>query len=427
MTCKRGLVALLIVAAAWVAVRRCSTTWTSDTPLPGEVRSKVARESSRAAAPDLRALVAGNSGFALDLYRQVSAVPGNASLAPLSISTALAMTHSGARGETAHEMAAALHFTLPPQRLHAAFGTLEDLEARYAAGAGMPVVRSANALFAQRGSAIEATFLDVLSRHYGCGVGLVDFAAHPGAANRSINRWVASRTGGKIRDLLGPATPDRSTILFVVSAVYFNARWDLPFERKDTATGTFNGLDGQPSRVPMMHQTERLAYTAADRLQAVQLPYRGGPLAMLLLVPDRGRFGEIESALDGVRLATLLLRLRERPVHLAMPRFTIESRVSLVESLRKLGMRSAFHNMSADFSGIVRKGGGWLGGVDHKSFVAVGEYGTEAAAGSDVYVTVSDHMTIETPVELTIDRPFLYLIRDTETGAILFMGRVAML
>ncbi len=394
-----------------------------------ELRSDLARSTPSASTTDLRALVDGNNEFAFDLYRTLSAEDGNLFYSPHSISLALAMTYTGARGETERQMAETLGFRLPQPALHAAFNTLDlELGARGADDDGFRL-RIANAVWGQRGYEFLDDFLDQLAEHYGAGVMAADFQGAPEASRAAINDWVADRTEDRIRDLVPPELIHPLTRMVLANAVYFHASWALPFPESRTAPGPFHLLDGGSVEVPMMRTNEEFTYASGDGYQAVDLPYDGYELSMTILVPDRGRFREFEDALDAELVARTIAGLHSRTVDLTMPRFGVESQFRLAETLKTLGMGDAFDQSRSDFSGIDGRSCAagddpclYVEDVVHQAFVAVDEAGTEAAAATAVLLR--NESAGPPPVTLAIDRPLIFLIRDRATGAVLFLGRV---
>ena len=379
---------------------------------------------------EMDALVAGNSAFALDLYQALRIQDENLFYSPFSISIALAMTYAGAREETELQMGQVLRFSLPQDRLHPAFNALGlELASR---GEGAVAERGrrfqlklANAIWGQRDYAFLPEFLDLLAIHYGAGLRLLDFASDPEASRLTINEWVSRQTEGKIQDLLPPSSITPATTLVLTNAVYFNAAWHYPFEEKNTAQGAFHLLDQSQVSVPMMHQRESFAYAQGDGYQAVELPYRGKDeatveLSMVILLPQAGRFEEVAGSLDAQKVQAILADLQPQAVELALPKFSFEASFNLNDPLGALGMPIAFTG-SANFSGMDGTRDLFISDVVHKAFVAVDEAGTEAAAATAVII---GRTSVETPVEVMVDRPFVFLIRDIPTGAILFMGQV---
>jgi serpin B len=394
---------------------------------PGKIaRSQKQRVTSPdVAQPDLVELVGGNSAFALDLYQAIREEEGNLFYSPYSISLALAMTYAGARGETEQQMADTLHYTLPQDRLHSAFNALdlelasrgEGAEGKDEQGFRLNIV---NAIWGQTGYEFLSKFLDTLAENYGAGLRLLDFVKASEESRGVINDWVAEETEGKIEDLLPPDSITSLTRLVLTNAIYFNAAWSHPFEEELTHDGTFNLLDGGQVTVPMMEQTKYFGYAEGEGYQAVELPYDGEELSMVILLPATGRFGEFASALDAERVASILKDIDPENVHLTMPKFTYESGFRLKETLAAMGMPAAFG--AADFSGMDGTRELFIGDVIHKAFISLDEAGTEAAAATAVVVPTSAPPS--RMIEVTVDRPFVFMIRDIETDALLFLGRV---
>jgi serpin B len=388
-------------------------------------------EKQRVTAPkvneaDLADLANGNSAFAFDLYQALREENGNLFYSPYSISLALAMTYAGARGETERQMADTLHFILSQDRLHPAFNALDLELARRGEGAkgkdseGFRL-NIVNALWGQEGYEFLAEFLDVLAENYGAGLRLLDFAKAPEESRVTINDWVSDQTEGRIKDLIPKGLIDTLTRLVLTNAIYFNAAWSKPFEERLTDDGPFHLLDGSEVTVPMMRQMASFGYAESEGYQAVELPYDGHEFSMVILLPEAGRFEAFEGSMAAWRVDAILKGLTYGEVALTMPRFEIESDFSLAQVLIAMGMPDAF-SRAADFSGMDGTLKLFIRDVVHKAFVSVDEAGTEAAAATAVII--AEKAAPAPPVEVTVDRPFVFLIRDIETGTILFVGRV---
>ncbi len=393
------------------------------TPVPDEAPAMTGAESGR--------LTEGNAAFAFDLYRELSSTDGNLFFSPHSISTALAMTYAGAKGDTETAVADTLRFSLPPERLHGAFAALaHDLDVRSTGrDKGSFRLNAANAVWAQEGHPFRDDYLDVVKVSYGGDVSLADFAGDPNGSRSEINRWVEQRTEGKIEDLIPPDLIDGLTRMVLVNAVYFKAGWLYPFDESLTATAPFHRLDGGTTDVEMMRATEYFGYGAGDGYQVVDLPYVGGELSMTVLLPDQGRFREFEERLDGSFVGQALAQVAESYVALEMPRFEFDSAFQLGETLKAMGMSAAFDPGAADFSGMDGlscaagdDGCLYIGDVVHKAFVSVDEAGTEAAAATAVMMQTESAKPRLLAVR--VDRPFIFLVRDRPTGTVLFVGRV---
>jgi serpin B len=381
-------------------------------------------------AQELAELVAGNNAFALDFYQAVRAQQGNLFFSPYSLSLALAMTYAGARGETETQMADTLRFDLPQERLHAAFNAL-DLQLAVQPDPDPDVeegrrfqLNVANSIWAQQGYPFLSEFLDLLALNYGSGMNLVDFINAAEAARLQINQWVSDQTEGKIEDLIPQGAVDDLTRMVLVNTIYFTAAWTHQFDKNLTQDGAFNLLDGSQVQATMMaySQPKRLNYLHGEGYQAVELPYEGSPTAMLLILPDPEKFADIETALDADGLAAILSALESKTVDLKMPKFEFASRFGLAEVLEQMGMPNAFDPDLADLSGIDGTRDLYVKDVIHEAYVAVDEEGTEAAAATAIIIGVESMPMTE--IELTIDRPFIFVIRHLPTDTILFAGRV---
>ena len=389
------------------------------------VMSEVPRRASEPAA--IGSVGEATEAFAMDLYLALAEGDENLVFSPYSAAIALAMTRNGAVGQTAAEMDVVLHADLSGD-LNAGFNAIDQalvaVPGEYEIGADEPVVlelSTANQLWGQDGFSFRSEFLDALAADYGAGMRLVDYVTDTEGARQTINGWVSDQTRERIPELLQEGVLDVDTRLVLTNAVYLNAPWQYPFFEESTSNGGFTTLAGDEVMVPMMRLSEDLAYASGDGYQAVVLPYAGGQLSMLVVVPDEGSFefvegriGEVVGEIDGST---------SRPqVMLGFPRFEFRTQAALKQILIELGMPTAFSE-AADFSGMTDEAQLAIQDVIHEAFISVDEEGTEAAAATAAIVGLTS-MPMET-VELTVDRPFIFLIRHDETGAVLFMGRVA--
>jgi serpin B len=375
---------------------------------------------------DLAVLVAGNNAFAFDLYHQLGA-EDNLFCSPHSVSLALAMAYAGARAETEEAMAAALHFGLDQDELHAAFRALtEELASRGQGAQGKDGegfrLNIVNDIWGQEDYDFLAQFLELLETDYGAELKELDFISAPEESRLTINDWISQQTEGRIEDLIAPGGIDPLTRLVLTNAIYFNAAWMFPFKVEATGDEPFYLLDGGEVSVSMMKQTEYFGYAEGDDYQVVTLPYDGGELSMLILLPEIDEFPDFESQLDAERLDAIIADLESQKVLLTMPKFEFRSSFGLKDALSAMGMADAFSG-NADFSGMTGNYELFISDVIHQAFVSVDEAGTEAAAATAVIMPTSAPEPTE-PIEVTIDSPFIFLIRDIETGAIVFLGRV---
>ncbi len=368
--------------------------------------------------------VAANNDFAFDLYLSLRLEDGNLFYSPYSISEAMAMVYAGARGETEAQIGATLHYVLPQDQLHPAFNLLEQTLVTSESDAPSFQLRVANSLWGQEKFPFLPGFLDVIARNYGAGVYLVDFtsAENRQAARQTINDWVSEETNDRINDLLPEDALNEMTRLVLVNAIYFKGEWEVPFN-PSSSDALFTLLDGSQVDVPTMSRRAGTPFFVGDGYQAVALLYKGGRADMIIVMPDVGRFAEIEQNLDAEMLDRVAAGLQWDDVKLFLPRFQFGYSMDMNDSLVAMGMPAAFDPNLADFSGIydqsVEPNNLYISRVVHKAFVAVDELGTEAAAATGIVMEV-----VSMPVMIYIDHPFIFLIRDTQTGSILFVGRV---
>jgi serpin B len=379
--------------------------------------------SSSAPTAQRAALAESNNAFCMDLYARLRGEPGNLFFSPASISTAFAMSYAGASGNTASEMAAALHFTLPPEQLHPAMGAL--LARLNAPHAGYQL-HVANALWVQQGEHFLPQFLEVTRTSYAAGLHTVDFAHGSEAARSTINGWVEKQTADKIRDLMpaGTVTPD--TRLVLTNAIYFNGDWKDPFDKTATQNEDFH-LSGSGSvKTPLMHRAGGYNFFDGGSFKALEMPYKEGELSMIVLLPnDADGLQALEQSLTPANLHGWTAKLQyARRVILTLPRFTMTQRFELNDVLAALGMKLAFERGKADFSGMTGEPGLWIGSAIHKAFIDVNEEGTEAAAATGISMRAGAAMREPPPTVFRADHPFLFLIRENTSGNILFMGRV---
>ncbi|GKZ16397.1 serpin family protein [Haladaptatus sp. T7] len=383
----------------------------------------------------IRTLARGNSEFGLTLLSSLAETDPNENqfLSPFSVSVALAMTYAGARGEMRAAMADTLRFPFDGESLHAAFGETDerlktvDERADADANRGTPFqLTTANAIWGQEGYPWRDDFLTTLRTYYDAGLNVCDFQENADEATETINAWVADRTEGKITDLLAENALDARTRLVLTNAIYFRATWASTFSEENTKRRPFTALDGTTSRVPMMSQSDSFPYAAVDGQQLIELPYVGNEVGMVVLLPKNGTFEAFTSSLSADRLEALLGEMERTDGSITLPKFSLESSLDLGTTLSDLGMSRAF-SLSADFGGMadIEETGENLSidSVRQKSVIEVDEDGTEAAAATAVEVGVTSAPL--NPFEMTVDRPFLFLIRHKPTNTVLFLGRVA--
>jgi len=383
-------------------------------------------------------VVTGSNAFALELYAKLAAEKERAGknlfFSPFSISTALAMTYAGARGDTEAQMAKALHFDDNEEPFHDAFGEL--VRRLNALGKKRHCQLSvANALWAQKDYRFLRSFTDLVTESYQAGLNTVDFSAKPEVARRTINRWVEDRTQKKIKDLLARGALSPDTRLVLTNAVYFNGDWASPFEKRWTREAPFylavpKGYRGpvKTVEVPLMQQADSFRYADLGTFKILEMPYKGEELSMVLLLPKEYHteaMAALEGALTPANLAKWLRGAAQQEVIVFLPRFKMTCEFMLEKTLSAMGMADAFTQGLADLSGMDGKRCLFISAVVHKAFVETNEKGTEAAAATAVPVPLcappGEHAP---PPVFRADRPFVFLIRETRSGSILFLGRV---
>jgi serpin B len=373
---------------------------------------------------DINAAVGGNTDFAFALYGKLkgnSNVPkGNLFFSPYSISTALAMTYGGARGETQKQMAAALHFTLPSQSLYPALGVLQKQLIQENKSRGYQLLL-ANALWGQKGEPFLKEFLD-LTQYCGAGFNQLDFINETEQSRQKINSWIEEKTKDKIKELIPQGGVDENTQPVLTNAIYFKGDWKTKFERGDTKQADFAISSKNKVKVDMMHVKEKFKYYADEKMQVLELPYKGNELSMLVFLPrDPENLAEIEDTFTAENLNALLPKMRTCEVDVYFPKFKMTwGTFSLNKALIVLGMPDAFDREKADFSGINGKKDLYISDVFHQAFIEVNEEGTEAAAGTAVMIAHSG----ESSVVFRADHPFILIIKDNRSGSVLFIGRV---
>ena len=373
-------------------------------------------------AADAKALVEGGNAFAIDLYKKLAAAPGNVVCSPYSVSAALAMTYAGARGDTAAEMAKVMHIAGLAERVHPAHA---DLAWRLKGdpAKGQPEFSVSNTLWGQRRSGFRPEFLTLTRTHYGSGLREVDYIGDTEGARKTINGWVGDQTKGKIPELLPPEILTRATRLVLTNAIYFKGSWLHEFDPKLTTDDKFHPTPLETVPVRMMNRRGPMSVHEGDGVQVVRLPYRGEAKSMLLVVPDAATdLAAVEGKLTAEQVQQWRTGLHEADVTLQLPKFKATGKARLDTVLKEMEMPLAFLDGTADFTGMTEWERLHIGAVLHEAFVEVDEQGTVAAAATAVVMFGDGAPRV---VTVRADRPFLFLIVDDTTRAILFVGRVS--
>ena len=370
--------------------------------------------------PELSELARGNDNFAFDLYAELSrANSENFFFSPSSVRAALAMTYAGARGETESQMAMVLHFTVPQERLHQAFGEFIEVLTGREKGYRLSL---ANRLWGQQGYDYLPDFLRITRKHYGAELALLDFMRHHAEARQSINSWVEKQTEGQIRDLIPDGVLDRRTRLVLTNAIFFKGSWTHAFEEQATTEAPFLISATEETPAQLMFLAGSFSHHNSDGIQVLELPYGEGALSMIVLLPEKvDGLWDIESKLNPENYRKWMSELQPEQLQVYLPKFRVTAQFRLDKVLVSMGMPLAFDRSRADFSAISGRKDLYLSAVLHKAFVDVNEEGTEAAAGSGAVLNVR---SMREPIVFRADHPFVFLIRENQTGSILFLGRV---
>ena len=374
---------------------------------------------------DVSTVAKENNAFAVDLYGKLSSEPGNLFFSPASVTSAFAMAYAGARGTTATEMASTLHFALPPDRLHPAMG---ELLTQLNGPHQNYELHMANALWAEKDQHFLADYTSLMKRDYGAGFQPVDFKANPEAARALINDWVAGQTKQKILNLVPAGSVTTSTRLILTNAIYFKAAWGSQFSRSQTQSEDFHLSSTKTVKADLMHETKGGTYFRGPDFQALELPYKGNELSMIVLLPDApDGLPALETSLTAATLNKWISSLSyEDKIVVTFPRFKITQQFELSSALEALGMKQAFEAHTADFSAMTGDNSIFISAAIHKAYIDVDEEGTEAAAATAVMMSgmAMRQGPPPPPNVFRADHPFLFLIRENSSGAILFLGRL---
>jgi serpin B len=425
---------------------RCAGLWAAGV-LPLPALCPLLAQSVPPATTPPAALASASNAFACDLFHQIATAPGaNVFFSPWSLETALAMTWTGARGDTAAQMAQVLHLEgQTTDQAAPAFGVLQQSLAEAGKQSGVQLA-VANSLWLEQFFAFRPEFLKMVKDDFSSDAFTVDYRTQAEAARARINSWVADQTQQRIPNLLQPGDVGPSTRLVLVNAIYFKGNWVEKFDAQATAPAAFTLTDGSVQQTAFMHKEMKGARYAdlsgeAEPLQVLALPYKGNRLEFVALLPKApGGLPALEKSLTADKLTSWLGHLPSGggPVDVYLPKFKVETRYGLVEPLKALGMKAAFggtgwaasnassydYPVDTDFSGMDGQRDLFISNVVHQAFVEVNEEGTEAAAATGVVMYALAGRGGPTPV-FRADHPFLFLIRDPASGTILFLGRLA--
>lgn len=381
-------------------------------------------DDSKATDAGVEEAVKGNNEFALEMYSELNKEGKNLFFSPWSISSALAMTFEGAKGQTAKEMRTVLHFQENDLERRSSFAkifnSLNKENSEYQ-------LSTANALWAQENYPFLENYINTTKKYYSAEFTNMDFKTKTEESRKIINLWVEEQTNNKIKDLIPAGTLNSMTRLVLTNAIYFKGDWATQFDKEKTKKQDFKVSETETVQVDMMslkEGEEEFKYAENELLQIIELPYKGEELSMLVLLP-KNSMQEVESMLSTEKLAEWKDSMHKKDVYVYFPKFKFETKYFIANNLKDMGMPTAF-SMSADFSGMFDsekiKEKLFIAEVIHQAFVEVNEEGTEAAAATAVVMETTSAMPDY--IEFRADHPFIFLIQENSTGSILFMGKV---
>ena len=417
-------IALFALIASVLLLSGCSQNGDNgmETPTPTQTPTP-----AQTPAMNLSGVAGANSQFAFELYSRYAPEDGNIHFSPYSISTALAMTYEGARGETAEEIRSVFHF--PADDGERRGGYRQIYEGMNAPGKNYSL-STANALWAQNGYPFLASYFSTISEYYNGNATNLDFRGDTEGSRLTINKWVEERTEDRIKELLKPGMLDSSTRLVITNAVYFMGKWERPFG--NATSGEFRVSPGNAVTADMMRLSDsvcddmRFNYAEDENAQIIELPYEGGEVSMLVLLPKEDGISQLEQSLSAEGLEGLKGRMELAEMgRVELPRFKFETEYDLTGTLPAMGMGKAFEPGQADFSGMDGTRNLYIGLVVHKAFIQVNETGTEAAAATAVVIRATSIPNAPPKPSFVADHPFIFVIQQRETGNILFMGRIS--
>lgn len=436
---KQGFTPIIILALVLVPsilLAGCTSTTTqggtattvpvpSATAIPG-----TATQSSGNLTPEIMSVAAANNQFTRNLYLQLAGDPANNGrnifFSPLSVSSVLALVYEGSRGNTADEIRSVFYFPTDTAALQHGYA---GINAAVNAKNANYTLSTANALWAERNFTFQPAYIGTAAQFYSANATNLDFAGQPEPSRQIINEWVAEKTSNKILDLLPPGSIDTATRLVISNAVYFKGAWEMQFDKNDTTDADFHVSPDKAVTVKMMQRTgedAEYAYTETANVQMLSLPYShagGEGLSMIVLLPKTTSLAPAEAALDPGNFTSLEKSASVQRVNVYIPKFKLGTRYDLSQTLIRMGMPTAFTG-NADFSGMDGRKDLYVSAVIHKAYADVNEEGTEAAAATGAVMALTA-MREQPPVPVfRADHPFIFVIRENNSGAVLFAGRV---
>ncbi len=365
-------------------------------------------------------LIQNNNIFAFNMFKELQKENNeNIFFSPYSISEALVMTYAGAKGETKSQMASALHFDANDSKLHNSFNALDlhlnQSDENY-------TLSVANAIWPQKDFVFLSSYLDTLKVNYGAKIRLMDYKTNPEGSRQIINGWVEKKTHDRIKDLIPEGSIEENTRLVLTNAIYFKGKWQKEFDKDHTKEDIFTLEDNSTIQIPLMNQTEYFSFNQNENFQAIDLLYKGDKSSMVIILPREGKFQEVLKDINN-SFESVIKNWNRKKVNLKMPKFEFTTDVyDLQKPFVELGMVDAFDPNLADFSGITGTKELVISKIVHKAFIKVDEKETEAAAATGVIANVTSVPISVDPIDMFIDRPFIFFIKDQTNDQILFIG-----
>ncbi len=369
-------------------------------------------------------LISSSNNFGFNFYRKINSVKNseNTFFSPYSISSALSMVYEGANGETAEQIGEVFGFTADSSARRAAnaaiYNDLNSTSEKF-------TLQVANSLWAEKSYVFLDEYISVLKNYYAAEANNLDFFNNPDESRKTINSWVEEKTKNKIKDLFPSRSIENDTKLVLANAIYFKGKWADQFDKENTEKSDFYIDVSNAIQVDMMNRSgedSKYNYFENTDLQAIEMPYEGDKLAMTILLPKKNDLATISSYLSAEEITKIHSEMTEEKINLSIPKFTLKTKYFMNQNLMEMGMPIAFSN-DADFSGMTGDFSLKIGLVIHQAFVEVNEEGTEAAAATGVSMVLKSAMPTP-PIQFIADHPFIFMIRDTKTGNILFLGEV---
>ena len=372
-----------------------------------------------------KSTVEGNNKFAFELFHKLKPDRHSKNLifSPFSVSSVLAMTYAGARNETQSEMSRTLHFSLKQNNVNSDFDTLLK---KITINRGSVQLTIANSLWAQKDSKFLDSYFNLIKSYYKAELQNVDFvnSDEREKTRLMINKWVENKTNNKIKDIMKPGILDDYSSLVLVNAIYFSGKWAIPFNRENTLRDTFHLTAKKSIETPFMKNTLKLKYFENDKLQSVEIPYMGNKITMIIVLPKiKTGVEELDKSITYISYKQMLDSMKNETVELTMPKFQMTSYFQLEHILKNMGMKISFSE-NADFSGMTGDSTLSIDRVIHKAFIDISEEGNEIPPSKVVAMGPSASPQNRQAKTFLADHPFLFLIKDEETGSILFMGKI---